>query len=77
MLALEQMVHDKMQPSQLTKKKQNGVKLAKPPTQIPRKRVKMLFFPNPHQRGKPSVSTSIEKATSNEAPNVESFSELL
>ncbi len=34
MLALEQMVHGKVETSQLTKKKQKGVKLAKTPIQI-------------------------------------------
>ncbi len=34
MPALEHTMHDKMQPSQLTKKKQNGVKLARLPIQI-------------------------------------------
>ncbi len=37
MPALEHTMHDKVQPSQPTKKEQNGVKLAKPPTQSSKK----------------------------------------
>ncbi len=44
MPALENMVQDRVQPSQLTKKKQNGVKLAKPPTQISKETRKNAIF---------------------------------
>ncbi len=42
-----------------------------------RKRKNAVFFSDPDQRGIPSVCISIEKAASNEATHVESFSELL
>ncbi len=77
MLALDKMVHDRVQPSLLTKNEQLCQANNAPNANFQNRKRNMQFFPNPDQRGLPSVSTSIEKATSNEAPNVESFSELL
>ncbi len=83
MQTLEKMVHDRVQPSQLNEKEQSCVKLANPPTQTSNKKKKKnknrknAVFPDPEERDIPTVSKSVEIATSNDLTDVVSFSELL
>ncbi len=68
MVTLHEMVHNRVHLSQFTEKEQNCVKLANPP------KCNNAVSPDPEQ---PSVSKSIEIATSYEVINAESLSELL
>ncbi len=82
MLTLEKMVHDRVQPSQFNEKEQSCVKLANPPTQASNKKKKNknrknAVSPDPEEQDIPTVSKSVEIATSNVVTDVDSFSELL
>ncbi len=77
------MVLDRVKQTQFTEKKQSCVKLAHPLTQTSNKKKKKnktrtnAVFPDPEERDIPTVSKSVEIATSNDVTNAESLSELL
>ncbi len=72
------MVHDRVQLLQFNEKEQSCVKLANPPTQTSNKKKsknrKNAVFPDPEERDIPTVSKSVEIATSNDVTDVDSFS---